>query len=268
MECINRKKEVALIVSLVTCSGVNEKNSVDDLLTFCAQFPKTELGIQCSPKKFDEGRYEWLKEVCSKTGEKNLSTHLALHLNQEFAIQFCKGKIPESIETFLSLKNDFGEPLISRVQLNFMLGREKFENNAYAPDLSKLETSVKSLKGQRVILSCSQPNLPLIQKIHYRKMVFDALYDDSFGEGIAPKERKAPLFKDVYQGYAGGLGPLNIADELSKIARLTNASVFVDAEGKLKENGCFSFSKAAEFVQNIAFWQNEHLNSHKKILSR
>ena len=109
---------------------------------------------------------------------------------------------------------------------------------------------MKTVAQHPIILSASQPNLPFIYKAYYRGMDFDVLFDDSFGEGIIPDMRKAPLFDDMFQGYAGGLSPENVASELHKIEKVAKGSIFIDAEGKLKQDGSFSFIKAERFVQN------------------
>ena len=41
-----------------------------------------------------------------------------------------------------------------------------------------------------------------------------------------------------------------IAEELQKIGKVASGNIFVDAEGKLKQDGSFSFIKAERFVQN------------------
>ena len=95
-------------------------------------------------------------------------------------------------------------------------------------------------------------------------MKFDVLFDDSFGEGVLPETRKAPLFEDVFQGYAGGLSPENVADELAKINKVAKTNIFIDAEGKLKEDGFFSFNRAEKFVQNALDWQIRQNKSYPK----
>ena len=138
--------------------------------------------------------------------------------------------------------------------------REVFASGS-VPDIETLEKTMKAVTPHPVILSASQPNLPFIYKAHHRGMKFDVLYDDSFGEGIAPDTRKPPLFEDRFQGYAGGLSPENVSRELIKIGKVAKGAVFIDAEGKLKKDGHFCFDRAEKFVQNALYPQGENIQA-------
>ncbi|MBR6408877.1 MAG: hypothetical protein IKS23_01360 [Alphaproteobacteria bacterium] len=238
-------------LNTIVCSGINEKNEIDEAVAFIKKYPSVEFGIQCSPKKagFGTARYEWLKKLCLKLDEEKIKGRVALHLNEGFVISFCEGKIPDEVEKLLRESDAIG-----RLQLNFKIGREVFDGKK-VPDINKLSKSIDEVYGHQIIVSASEANLAFIQKMHYQGIKFDALFDDSFGEGILPKSRKAPLFDDVFQGYAGGISPENVAGELEKIRKVARNDVFIDAEGKLKENGAFSFEKAAKYVQNAFSWQ-------------
>ncbi len=230
----------------IVCSGVNEKNDVFQAVEFLKKHPNVEFGVQCSPKKasFGTARFNWLKELCSKLDEAHIKGRVALHLNEGFVTSFCEGKVPDEVDELLKESEAIG-----RLQLNFKIGRERFGDKK-VPDIRLLKKSIDEVEGHQIIVSASEANLAYIQKMHYQGLKFDALFDDSFGEGILPEKRKAPLFDDVLQGYAGGISPENVAGELEKINQAAQGNVFIDAEGKLKEDGAFSFEKAALYVQN------------------
>lgn len=179
---------------------------------------------------------------------KRKSLPLALHLNQDWVEGFCDGiKIPE-LQELLSWADHQGNPIFQRVQLNFKIGRNK------APEIGRLESQMKQYPHLRFILSYNDANADLIGKIYQRRqVVFDCLFDESFGEGVAPSQRHPPVFADVIQGYAGGLSPENVSSELEKIADIVplDAVIFVDAEGKLKgDDGHFDYAKARKYVAN------------------
>ncbi len=239
-----------MFLKTIVCSGINEKNDIDEAVRFLKNYPCVEFGVQCSPKKaaYQTPRFEWLQELTAKLNEQKIKNRIALHLNEGFVVSFCEEKIPSEIDELL--KNG---DAIGRLQLNFKIGRETF-NGKVAPDFEKLQNAVYSVSSHSIILSASQTNLPFIQMAHHRGMKFDVLFDDSFGEGILPDAQKPPLFEDAFQGYAGGLSPENITQELDKIGKVAKSTVFIDAEGKLKENGSFSFQRASMFVQNALNW--------------
>ena len=234
----------------VTCSGTNEFTKIDDLFALYQEFPSVEFGIQVSGKKCSAGsaRLVWLNNLKNQVLRKRKSLPLALHLNQDWVEGFCDGiKIPE-LQELLSWTDRQGNPIFQRVQLNFKIGRNK------APEIGRLESQMKKYPHLRFILSYNDANADLIWKIYQRRqVVFDCLFDESFGEGVAPSQRHPPVFDDVIQGYAGGLSPDNVSSELEKIAELVplDAVIFVDAEGKLKgEDGHFDYVKAREYVAN------------------
>lgn len=235
-----------MFLKTIVCSGINEKNDINDAIEFLKCYKNAEFGVQCSPKKagYQTPRFEWLKELLGRLNEQKIENRIALHLNEGFVVSFCDGKLPDEAADLLSIGNAVG-----RLQLNFKIGRETFASGSI-PNIKTLQKTMETVTPHPIILSASQPNLSFIHKAHHQGIKFDVLFDDSFGEGVAPNMRKPPLFNDVFQGYAGGLSPENIAEELKKIGKVANGDIFVDAEGKLKQDGSFSFIKAERFVQN------------------
>ena len=250
-----------MLLKTIVCSGVNEKNKIDEAVDFLKKYPNVEFGVQCSPKKagFGTERFDWLEALTTALDEAQINGRVALHLNEGFAVSFADGIVPDEVSSILSKTSAIG-----RLQLNFKLGREVFENGRIAPNLSKLQSAIEQVDGHKLIMSASKANLPLIAKMHHRKMKFDALFDDSFGEGLLPKSRQEPLFDDVFQGYAGGISPENVACELEKIAKVATGAVFIDAEGKLKDTGVFSIEKAEQYVQNALLWHEQNPNQIQK----
>ena len=252
----NTKGKV-MFLKTVVCSGINEKNDIDSAIEFLKKYKAAEFGVQCSPRKagYHTPRFDWLKELLYKLKEQKIENRIALHLNEGFVVSFCDGKVPDEVVELL----DIGQT-VGRMQLNFKIGREVFASGS-VPDIKMLEKTMKTVEAHPVILSASQPNLPFIHKAYHRGMKFDVLFDDSFGEGVAPDMRKPPLFNDVFQGYAGGLSPENVADELAKIGKVAKGAVFIDAEGKLKQEGHFCFDRAEKFIQSAFDSQKKNIQS-------
>ena len=263
MEVINyhyvKLKNFIMDLKFITCSGANEYTNVDVLFALYAQFSCIEFGIQVSGKKCSENspRLAWVRNLHKKILEHRVNLPLALHLNQDWVCGFYQDDISPELHELLSYSNSAGEPLFQRVQLNFKIGRE------IAPQIDMLEKQMRKFPQVRFILSYNASNAEVITELYQRhNVVFDCLFDESFGEGILPEKRHAPVFPDVIQGYAGGLSPENVSQELSKIALVQpmSASVFIDAEGKLKgEDRHFSYLKAHDFVANALLWQKNNL---------
>ena len=245
-------------IKYITCSGANEHTDIDSMISLGRDFSLVEYGVQVSGRKcsFSSDRWAWLKELHQKEIEQNVRLNVSLHLNQDWVEKFCAGKYVPELETLLSWRIG-RKKFIHRVQLNFKIGREP------QPDMECLENMVNSFPDFRFILSYNDNNADFIDEIYRRKKIkFDCLYDDSFGEGILAKERKSPAFSDVLQGYAGGLSPENIGEELTKISKKLPCQndFFIDAEGRLKgEKGFLSIERCKEFVVNALVWENINL---------
>lgn len=243
----------------VTCSGANEYTNIDTLFVLYEHFPCIEFGIQVSGQKcgLNSRRFGWLKDIYLQIFKRKKNLPLALHLNQDWVSGFCSGVVAPELKELLSYVNLEGDPLFQRIQLNFKIGREK------EPQLETLENMMLKFSSVRFILSYNNANAALIEKLYQRhNVVFDCLYDESFGEGVAPKKRKAPVFPDIVQGYAGGLSPENVVRELNKIAAVLppKAQFFIDAEGKLKgDDGHFSYSKAHDFMTKVTTWYKKKI---------
>lgn len=236
-------------LKFVTFSGANEHTDIDALISLLSSFNNiAEAGIQVSGKKafFGSPRYLWIKMLHYRLQTFGLHPNLALHLNQDWAEDFCDGKPSMELSEFLGWKHRFGIPFFGRVQLNFRIGRER------TPDLERLLTSMRQYPDVRFILSYNDDNAAFIHKLYDTGLLFDCLYDNSHGEGIEASHYNAPAFEGVLQGYSGGISPENVADVLKKISRIVpyEQQFFIDAEGKLKgDDGYLSYEKCRRYLE-------------------
>lgn len=241
-------------LKIITCSGTNEYTDIRDLVDLLTEYPIAEAGIQTSSIKcsFATPRFEWIHHLAAYLYEKKQIINLALHMNQDWVENFCFGIIAPELEDILNLSDYQGNKLIKRIQLNFKIGREK------TPEIETLVSTIKKFPEQRFILSYNSSNAELIRQIYERQIMFDNLFDASFGAGIIPSERPQPTFTDRLQGYAGGLGTDNIYGELSKIANHVSPAteIYIDAQGKLEnENQHLCLDKCHHYILNALYWQ-------------
>lgn len=71
------------------------------------------------------------------------------------------------------------------------------------------------------------------------------LIDASGGRGESPETWIQPITEKAV-GFAGGLGPANLASELQTIREISRAGWWVDMEGKLRVEDWFSVERAQE----------------------
>lgn len=148
----------------VTCSGVNEHTSIDDLFELYAEFPMIEFGIQVSGQKcgYTSPRLSWLNELYDEIMRRRIALPLALHLNQDWVTGFCDGRIPSVLYDLLLYRNHLQMPMFNRVQLNFKIGRER------KPDFMNFENMILLYRKHRFIFSYNEANANFIKNFYAR----------------------------------------------------------------------------------------------------
>ena len=237
----------------ITCSGANEFTNVADLVALSEKFPMIEWGVQVSGKKYAFGspRYRWVHCLDQYLRQGGKTLNLALHINSDWVDKFTTGDMPTEVLELLAKRDINKNPLFSRVQLNFKIGRDK------EPDFELLMRRLRIYGvDRRFVLSYNKENKEFIHRLYSCGLrEFDVLYDSSHGEGVSAKEWQAPAFFDegILQGYAGGLSPDNVADELMAIRKVLpyDRSFYIDAEGRLKgDDRHLSLEKCEQYVVN------------------
>lgn len=265
-------------INYVTCSGANEHTDIKGLIKLMSMYRFAEVGIQVSAEKcaFDSERMRWIRTLDSElrckyaksTDKKKkerrykFCINAALHVNSQWAEDFGQGIVDHELLYLLGMRNLEGDPFFQRVQLNIRVGREK------APDEYKLLDLMQMYKSHRFILVYNKDNDAFIRKMYALcsevGLQFDLLYDESHGEGIEPAERPAPLFIDVNQGYAGGIGPLNVYNVLNEIFSAQCSKPFlggisIDAEGKLKnDRNRFDLRRCQLYLDYVEEWLSDY----------
>ena len=250
-------------LKFITCSGCNETTSIPELLNLLSEFPRAEIGVQVSNKKASYGssRYDWICSLWCLVLHRRVTINAALHVNLQWVEDFGQGIVAPELEEFLFFDNNDGTPFFQRVQLNFKIGREK------TPDIDKLEQAIRRFPRHRFILSYNQSNKRLIQELYVRNVKFDCLFDESFGAGIVPATRDEPAFIDVLQGYAGGITPDNVVQELCKIAQTNKQGyclqdVYIDAHKGLEDEFThFDINKCRAYLTNAENWYQNYLQN-------
>ncbi|MBP5352179.1 MAG: hypothetical protein J6Y91_00240 [Alphaproteobacteria bacterium] len=247
-------------VKFITCSGVNETTDIPALIALALEFPIAEFGVQISGEKCHYGseRFKWINDLARYAEQQHIMLNMAFHVNRSWAEGCGQNHVTHALRDLLDLRDYNGDAFSKRVQLNFKIGREK------APDEEKMTRFIQSIRPRRCILSHNSSNEELIHHLHNNGVVFDSLYDESFGEGIVPEQRKAPAYTYITQGYAGGISPGNVYQTMNDIYKNwlhspNSAGVWIDAEGMLKgEDGHIDLEKCRVYLRNALNWRIEH----------
>ncbi len=233
-------------IKTVTVTGADDGTLPANLYALSLVYPFVEWGILLSKNNEGNPRFPssvWLQNFfIDKPSDVRVSGHICGRWVRDIVnggIEFANQK-----EALL--------PFFDRFQLNFHAEPHRIinvDNYLYALDY------LVASRNQQVIYQRDEVNDSLF--FHARgqpakRMDIDAvpLYDISGGRGILPKEWPAPEGK--YCGYAGGLSPANLQNEIKKLSEVAGEhQIWIDAETHLRseDNQFLDLQKVAEFLQ-------------------
>lgn len=255
----------------VSMIGANEKLPASDIVEFLRAHPRAEIGIGVSAQKgdFDTPRFDYVMSLMKQYNEKYVPGKMgtiALHINGNgkdgangWPCMVSSGRIPRALDKMMNFPN-------MSIQLNHF--GYNFEPNDGKYLAHSFGFQYLIAPKSRLILSYCDKTAEYIKNFMNKIRSWkrndlkkcDILYDASFGGGKMAAEYATPLYDDVRQGYAGGLGPDNILDELPKIQAVQkdpNAEIWIDAEGKLQNDAktTLDLTRAEVFYNKIMNFQ-------------
>ncbi|MFH1841434.1 MAG: hypothetical protein ABH800_01570 [Candidatus Nealsonbacteria bacterium] len=236
---------VRKIIERVTITGADDSVDPEDLLGIAEKYPFVEFGILLSKKRAGSARFpsfSWLEKLCKIGSEKKMI--LSGHICGVWVREFCLGN-PSFFQDC-----DFFYKMFDRLQLNF---HSEF-HNVDPVGFCKLLLANNSKQFIFQIDNVNNKLLRLAKK--FSKVNAAALFDLSGGTGILPKEWPKAR-SDCFCGYAGGLGPENIEEQMKEISKAAGDNLtWVDSETKLRspDNTKFLLEKAESFLKKNKPW--------------
>lgn len=211
-------------ISTVTITGADDSTSPDDMLAIARDFPFVEWGILLSYTREGTPRYPGADAA---VGFLSRGLLCASHLCGMAAEDFILG---------------LGRPgdEFRRIQVNINFSRH--------PELlSRIDDGRRVDPVVPVIFQMNQAN----QAIRDVAGVSHLLFDASRGQGVSPGAWPAPI-DGINCGYAGGLGPDNLAEQLERIAAVAGDSeVWIDMESGVRtdDGEKLDFAKVARCLE-------------------
>ena len=240
------------MLKTVTFTGADDHTHIPALRELSQKYPFVEWGILVSAKHTGVSpRYPspaWITDL-QRDQELCASMKLSLHVCGRWVRQLLMGK-PEEFEATRYLD------MFSRVQLNF-----HGEANEFLPDSFARTVSAW---GKDIIMQLDgEMGNEYLESLYEDERDAYGLFDVSGGAGITPDEWPSPIYmRDpdsyAYHGYAGGLGPHNLAEEIPKIlAASKGAPIWIDMETHVRTKERFDLRLvqqcceiAQEFIDN------------------
>ena len=220
----------------VTITGADDLISPEKLLELSGEHPFVEWGILVSASNTGTMRYpsrNWMSRLASKVDG---SINVSIHVQGRWLRELLLGNKDELLDGCGHLAWH-----AQRVQLNFHGGTIDYDETAFLMALMSfpLTRNAKSFIFQ-LDGCCGARILERVSKYsHGLDLV--PFYDTSHGAGILPEswpeaeKSLLALTRDLQVGYAGGLGPENLAEQIPLIAKAAgDAPFWIDMETKVR----------------------------------
>lgn len=213
----------------VTITGADDSVDPRELIELSKRFPFVEWGILLSASNMSSMRYpslHWIAKFCDACSESTDHTAISFHVCGRWVRDICAGNWTP-LFTNIGPMLDCGR----RIQLNF---------HAYEHLLGERFMSAANDRSKehdwQLIFQCDGVNDHLVSIAYDFGMNAVPLYDKSGGAGVIPADWPSAM-KGIYSGYAGGLGPENLADEIPKIEQAANGGTYwIDMETKVRSD--------------------------------
>lgn len=251
----------------VTLTGADDSVTPEQIVGLSDEFPLIEWAILFSQSKSDEPRYpsvQWVDRLLEiadeRLGEKR-PLKLAAHL--------CGKWVKEALEGRLFFLNDERRyRLFGRVQFNLAKGAliGAVKNETFLETLRRCHKS-NGMTRPDFILGGDWSVVPGIDGEFFNKYPVCPLFDASGGRGIGAKEWPGPydyigsFGRRVPHGYAGGIGPDNVAEMLDSVEASASHGggfcdypVWIDMESKIRTDDKFDLAKCEAVMSAVHQW--------------
>lgn len=233
-------------LEMVTITGADDQTNIADLVRLSEEFPFVEWGILIGSHE-GKPRFpscEWIRELTEARLRQISGLNLSLHICGRELRNIASGRLT------LEDRLDYRVGAFSRCQLNWHGERQ---------GILAGENVLRAFGNQgfwepTIIFQLDAVNDALCEPAQ-RRFRCAGLFDRSHGAGVLPGEWPQAR-TDMQCGWAGGLGPHNLADELPKIHSKAwpVASYWIDMETQVRTDERLDIQKveaalkiAAEF---------------------
>jgi len=232
-----------MILDRVTVTGADNSIEPYDLIPITKRFPFVEWGILLSKNREGTARFptiDWIKHLWEvKDHVAPLELKLSGHLCGRWVRDVCAGNW-----TFSTERPDT-YALFQRIQLNFHAEVHRLNRQLF------LKGILDNAPDRQFIFQIDNVNNSLLTEAIELGINASPLFDLSGGAGILPSSW--PTTTQPYTGYAGGLSPDNVAEQLEKIKAVAgNARIWIDAERRLRseDDSKLDLDKVVKFLEN------------------
>ena len=220
-------------IKYVSITGADDAVSVAALDSLGGEYPFVEWAVLLMPERMGQNRFpsaSWIRDFATN-GE---HPHKAMHLCGGGFLGFIAGD-PDTLNLMQGFK---------RIQLNLEFGNVEGQY-----DIATLIEQIKTHPQHQFVIQYTEKRqdiLPLLKGIPNHAILFDT----SAGRGVSPEHWPAPL-EGHFCGYAGGISPDNIDENLVKIARAAGETeTWIDMESGVRTDDQLDLEKVRRVLES------------------
>jgi hypothetical protein len=238
------------IINRVTVTGADNSIHPYSLVGISETFPFIEWGILLSQSTMGKYRFPnkyWLKNLEDVYDSLDKELLLSGHLCGKWVRDICNGEW-----TIFDEDSEIAELgyMFSRFQLNFHALEHKIDPDKFIKGFNH-----PLLLGCQFIFQFDNVNNDLMNAVLEAGIDAVPLFDTSGGAGVLPEFWPKAIGK--YSGYAGGLSPDNLDEQMESIIQVAgDGPIWIDAETHLRSDNDrqFDLNKVVKFLINSEKW--------------
>jgi len=210
-------------LTTVTMTGADDQTQPHLLCALSIKYPFVEWGILLSRTK---GRprfpkVQWMEE---------LENAMFLEVNMNLSGHLCGAYVRELLMGDTDFVEEIGNlwHYFQRIQINTHGIEHPYDKDALIDALSRFPE-------KEFIFQYDNANTRILDEVVASGRVnVSTLFDLSHGAGVLPGKWPSPI-EGVKCGYAGGLSPINVREQLDLIeARVGNRDIWIDMETRVR----------------------------------
>lgn len=225
-------------LQIVTITGADDRTDIHELIDLSAEFPFVEWGILVSKRQEGSYRFPSRRWVDLFTARWSSGMRVSTHVCGAWVRDMLVGKLNWQD---LPMCADYCQ----RVQVNTHAEKHVVTTG--------LLTSLFAAKDKQFIFQWDGINNLLAHATHAYGLNVSALFDTSGGAGVLPESWPQPA-AEFWCGYAGGLGPDNVEEQLGKIAAVCKKPFWIDMERRVRtqDDSSLDMTKVRSVLTSMA----------------
>ncbi len=227
------------MIEQITFTGADDSIHLQDLFEL-GESPSIEWGILISKKNYGTYRFpsaDFLEKLYRRVNDVRFYPTLSLHV----CGQYVRNLLIGNDEVIKDLKHIWD--IFPRVQLNFHSREHNYNDSIF--DI------FRKYSEKEFIFQYDEVNKKIVEDAMKNNIDnCSILFDLSGGAGILPEKWNKP-FPDIKCGYAGGLSPDNLHEQMDLIEEIVkDTRVWIDMETHIRSNNdaLFDFNKVRKCI--------------------